>query len=50
MAKVTDISCNNPMHSLYTPWMNLFPAPFSCCSSGWFPVQYVDKIWPTPEP
>lgn len=19
-------------------------------STGWFPTQYVDKIWPTPEP
>lgn len=20
------------------------------CRSGWFPVQYADRIWPTPEP
>ena len=27
-----------------------FPLPIPSCSSGWFPVQYVEKIWPTPEP
>ena len=27
-----------------------FPLPILSCSSGWFPVQYVEKIWPTPEP